>query len=115
VAKVRKMLKGDRTEQKSLRTLEMPPVDWAAIVTAIEKVWNEPWEDVRQRHGDPGCALAMLIARRFGGMSLGATGDAAGGLRYPAVSDAVRRISARLETDRALQKRFEKLRKILKL
>jgi hypothetical protein len=62
VAKVRKMLKGDRTEQKSLRTLEMPPVDWAAIVAAIEKVWNEPWEDVRQCHCDPGCALAMLIA-----------------------------------------------------
>jgi hypothetical protein len=48
-------------------------------------------------------------------MSLGATGDAAGGLRYPAVSDAVRRISARLETDRALEKRFKKLREILKL
>jgi REP-associated tyrosine transposase len=115
VAKVRKMLKGDRTEQKSLRTLEKPPVDWAAIVAAIEKVWDEPWEDIRQRHGDPGCALAMLIARRFGGMSLRATGHAAGGLQYPAVSDAVRRISSRLETDGALEKRFKKLRKILKL
>src|ERR1700688_2522082 len=37
VAKVRKLLKGDRTEQKSIRTLENPPVDWATIVAAIEK------------------------------------------------------------------------------
>jgi putative transposase len=115
VAKVRKLLKGDRTEQKSLRTLEKPPVDWAAIVAAIEKIWEEPWEDISQRHGDPGCGLAMLMARRYGGMSLRATGDAAGGLRYPAVSDAVRRISTRLETDQTLGKRFKKLCKILKL
>jgi putative transposase len=115
VTKVRKMLKGDRTEQKSLRTLERPPVDWASIVAAIEKVWDEPWEDISQRHGDSACALAMLLARRYGGMSLRETGDAAGGLRYPAVSDAVRRISVRLETDRALGKAFKKLGKILKL
>jgi putative transposase len=115
LAKVRKLLKGDRTEQKSLRTLERPPVDWATIVAAIEKLWNEPWEDVSQRHGDPGRGLAMLIARRYGGMSLRATGDAVGGLQYPAVSDAVRRISARLEIDRGLEKRFKKLCRILKL
>jgi hypothetical protein len=48
-------------------------------------------------------------------MSLRLTGDAAGGLRYPAVSDAVRRISARLETDRALGKTFKKVGKVLKL
>jgi putative transposase len=115
VAKVRKMLKGDRAEQKSLRTLEKPPVDWATIVEAIEKIWDEPWGDIKQRHGDPGCALAMLIARRYAGMSLRETGDAVDGLRYPAVSDAVRRISARLETDRGLGTRFKKLCKILKL
>jgi putative transposase len=115
VTKVRKMLKGERSEQKSLRTLEMPPVDWAKIVAAIEKLWNEPWKNISQRHGDPGRGFAMLIARRYGGMSLRETGQAMGGLRYPAVSDAVRRISARLATDRALEKKFKKVLKILKL
>jgi putative transposase len=115
VAKVRKMLKGDRTEQKSLRTLEALPVDWARIVAAIEKLWNAPWDNIRQRHGDPGRGLAMLIARRYGGMSLRETGEAMGGLRYAAVSDAVRRISARLETDGALEKRYKKVCKILKI
>jgi len=31
VAKVRGMLKGDRTEQKSLRALEKPPLDWETM------------------------------------------------------------------------------------
>jgi hypothetical protein len=35
-------------------------------------------------------------------------GEAVGGLQYPAVSDAVRRTSARLETDRALEKKVQK-------
>jgi hypothetical protein len=36
-------------------------------------------------------------------MNLGEIGKEVGGLQYPAVSDVVRRISARLKTDRALQ------------
>jgi hypothetical protein len=115
VAKVRKLLKGDRTEQKSIRTLENPPVDWATIVAAIEKLWSESWEDIRERRGDPGRGLAMVIAWRYGGMRLRASGDAVGGLRYPAVSDAVRRFSAQSEADRGLEKRFKKLCRILKL
>ena len=115
VEKVRKMLKGNRIEQKPLRALEKAPVDWVRIIAAIERVWDEPWEEVSQRHGDPGRELAMLIARRYGGMSLGEIGKAVGGLQYPAVSDAVRRTSARLKTDRALEKRYKHLCKILKL
>jgi REP element-mobilizing transposase RayT len=115
VAKVRKMLKGDHPDQASFRALERPPVDWERIVAAIEKLWGESWEEVSQRHGDPGRELAMLVARRYGGMSLREIGEAVGGLQYPAVSDAVRRTSARLEMDRALGKRFKRLRTILNL
>jgi putative transposase len=115
VGKVRKMLKGNRTEQKQLRALEKPPVDWAMIVSAIEKLWSEPWADVSQRHGDPGRELAMLIARRYAGMSLREIGEAVRGLQYPAVSDAIRRTSARLENDRGLGKKFNRLLKFLKL
>jgi hypothetical protein len=114
-AKIRELAKGDRLEQKSLRALEKPPVNWESIIAAIEKLWGEPWDKIRQRHGDPGRELAMLIAQRYAGMRLREIGDAVGGLRYPAVSDAVRRTSARLETDRALQKRLKRLCKILKL
>jgi hypothetical protein len=109
------MLKGDRTEQKSFRALERPPVDWERIIAVIEELWGEPWDEISQRHGDPGRELAMLIARRYGGMSLREIGQPVGGLKYPAVSDAVRRTSARFETDRTLEKRFRRLCNILKL
>jgi REP-associated tyrosine transposase len=115
VEKVRKMLKGNRTEQKPLRALEKPPVDWPGITAAIEKLWDKPWEEVSQRHGDSGRELAMLIAQRYGGMSLREIGEAVGGLQYPAVSDAVRRTSAHLGGDPELAKRFKRLCKILKL
>jgi putative transposase len=115
VAKVRKLLKGNRTEQKELRALEKPPVDWPMIVSAIERLWSEPWDNISQRHGDPGRELAMLIARRYAGMSLRGIGEAVGGLQYPAVSDAICRTSARLEKDHALEKKFNGLLKFLKL
>ena len=115
VEKVRTMLKGNRSEQKPLRALEKPPAHWDQITAAVEKLWEEPWEAVSQRHGDPGRELAMLIARRYGGMSLSEIGEAVGGLAYPAVSDAVRRISARMKVDRALERRYKGLCKVLKL
>ncbi len=115
VMKVRRAMQGDRIEQKSLRALETPPVDWERVVAAIEQLWSEPWEQLSQRHGDPGRELAMLIARRYGGMSLREIGDAVGGLQYPAVSDAVRRTSAQLEIDQELKKRFKRICKILRL
>jgi putative transposase len=115
VERVRKILGGNRNEQKALREMEKPPVDWERITSAIEQLWRRPWKEVSGRHGDPGRELAMLIARRYGGMSLRDIGEAVGGLQYPAVSDAVRRTSARLETDRTLEKMFKRLCKILKL
>src|SRR6516225_3011794 len=115
VEKVRKLLKGNRNEQKALREMEKPPVDWERITSAIEKLWRKPWKEVSERHGDPGRELAMLIGRRYGGMTLRDIGEAVGGLRYPAVSDAVRRTSVRLERDQALHKMFKRLCKILNL
>jgi hypothetical protein len=67
--------KSDRLEQKPLRALEDPPVDWGKIAAAIEKLWGEPWKKISQHHGDPGRELAMLIARRFAGMSLREIGE----------------------------------------
>jgi len=90
---------------------EKPPVDWERNTVAIQKLWRKPWKEVSRLHGDPGRELAMLIAQSYGGMSLREIGEAVGGLQYPAVSDAVRRTSARLETDGALQRKFKRLRK----
>jgi chromosomal replication initiation ATPase DnaA len=51
----------------------------------------------------------MLIGRRYTEMSLRQIGEGIGDLSYPAVSDAVRRTTARLEKDRSLQKRLKQV------
>jgi putative transposase len=108
VKRVRQLIKGDRNEQKPVRQLESVPVSWQSIVQAVAKVWREPWETASQRHGDPAREIAMLIGRRYAGMSLRQIGDAIGGLSYPAVSDAVRRIIERAQKDPSLQKRLKR-------
>ncbi len=113
--KVRQITKGNRNEQKPVRRLERMPMSWATITGAVAKVWREPWEVASQRHGDPARELAMLIGRRHVGMSLRQIGEAIGGLSYPAVSDAVRRTTKRLEKDRSLQKDLKRILRYLNL
>jgi hypothetical protein len=115
VNKVRQLMKGDRNEQTALRQLQKPALDWEKVIGAIVRVWQEPWETVSERHGDPARDLAMWIARRYGGMSLRHIGDAAGGLAYPAVSDAIRRLDKRLKEDRSLKKKYSQVTKLLNL
>jgi hypothetical protein len=42
VEKVRKKPEGNRNEQKPLREMEKPPVDWERTISVIEKLWKEP-------------------------------------------------------------------------
>ncbi len=115
VKKIRQLIKGDRNEQRPVRQLESPPVSWQNIIAAVGKVWGEPWEMASRRHGDPAREIAMLIGRHYGGMSLRQIGEAIGNLSYPAVSDGVRRTSARLRKDHSLQKRLKRVLHYLNL
>ena len=87
----------------------------ARITQAVAKVWREPWETASRRQGDPAREVAVLIGRRYVGMSLRQIGEAIRDLSYPAVSDAVRRITMRLEMDRSLQKRLKQVLRYLNL
>jgi REP element-mobilizing transposase RayT len=109
VKRVRQLIKGDRNEQKPVRQLESVSISWQSITEATAKVWREPWETASRRHGDPAREIAMLIGRRYAGMSLRQIGEAIGELSYPAVSDAIRRTIGRLEKDRSLQQRLKRV------
>jgi chromosomal replication initiation ATPase DnaA len=115
VKRVRQLIRGDRNEQKPVRQLESVPVSWQSITEAVAKVWREPWETASQRHGNPAREVAMLIGRRYAGMSLRQIGDAIGDLSYPAVSDALRRTTKSLQKDRSLQKRRKRVLDYLNL
>jgi putative transposase len=115
VNRVRRLIKGDRNEQKPVRQLERVLVNWQAITEGVTKVWREPWESASRRHGDPAREVAMVIGRRYAGMSLRQIGEAIGELSYPAVSDAVRRTIRRLDKDRSLQKKLKRVLHYLNL
>ena len=115
VKSVRRLIRGDRNEQKPVRQLERVPISWQRITEAVAKVWREPWESASRRHGDPAREVAMLIGRRYAGMSLRQIGEAVGELSYPAVSDAVRRTTGRLAKDQSLQKRLKRVLHYLNL
>jgi len=82
---------------------------WVEVVRAVKRARGEPWAQFAGRHGDPGLAMALYVARRRTGLTLGALGEAAGGMSYAAVAMAIKRLEQRLATDKALRRTIDRL------
>ncbi len=63
--------------------------------------------------GDWGRAGVYYLARKYGGLTLAEIGDAAGGVKYPAVSKMVTRFEYRLQSDKAVRKKVEQAENLL--
>ena len=74
------------------------------VFRAVAKVKGEEWSEVLGKRGDWGRPLALWLGRRYCGLTLREIGEAAGGMDYAAVSIALKRFEAKLETDRELKK-----------
>jgi REP element-mobilizing transposase RayT len=82
---------------------------WSEVVRALEQARGERWAEFAGRHGDPGLAMALYVARRRTGLTLRALGEAAGGMDYTAVSMAIKRFEQRLTKEKALRRMTERL------
>ena len=71
-----------------------------------EKVRGESWEAFGDRHGDPGAALVMWLARRCTGLTLQQIGDGVGGRDYAAVGMAIRRFEQRAQKSTSLRRQW---------
>ena len=106
--RLRGMVHGNRNEQKALRAWKrLLPFD--RIIAAVAQEKGEPWEQFRDRYGDWGRDVALWLGRRHCGLTLQELGHAAGGVSYPAVGQAVRKIERRRKTDGAMARLTEKL------
>ena len=114
VGAMRRRLQGEATEQGALRHLAARP-GWAQIRQAVEQVKGEPWEQFAQRHGDVGRDLALYVLRQEGGMSLRMAADCVGLRQYHTAAQALRRLRARLPTDKLLQRRIAEVVKCIKV
>lgn len=74
-----------KREWKKMHTFE-------EVVGAVEAVKGEKWEAFSQKHGDRGRDMVLLLARECTGMTLREIGEAAGGMDYAAVGEAIKRI-----------------------
>jgi REP element-mobilizing transposase RayT len=111
---LKKKLKGNRREQKGLRQLE-GMVAWEDIVEAVEKDEGRKWQELCGLYGNSGRDLALLLGRRHSGLSLKELGEKVGGVEYPAISEAVRRLVKRLNKDRMMREQYERIVKILNI
>ena len=73
------------------------------MVKAVEEEKGEAWAAFPTRRGDRGRDMVLYIAREKTGMTLRELGQAAGGMDYAALSEAVLRLNRRLKKDAALR------------
>ena len=112
VDRLRRSVRGDAHEQPLVRAWRRRlPFEMVIKVVATEK--GEPWERFRDRHGDWGRDVALWLGRRHCGLTQAELGAAAGGVAYPAVGQAVRRMDALCRTDRRLHRLRARLEKQL--
>ena len=114
VDEMRRVVKGDEKEQRELRKLKLRP-DWKQVVEAVEAVKGERWESFRDRIGDWGRDVALLLGRREGGLKLGELGELCGGLDYRSVGGAIKKAMLRLGNDQMFQNAHESARKRLNI
>jgi putative transposase len=112
VEQMRREVKGNEKEQREVRALKVRP-NWKQVVKALEAVKGEKWDCFRDRHGDWGRDLALLLGRRECGLKLGELGELCGGLDYRTVGSAVTKAIARVGKHREFQKAYASAQKQL--
>jgi REP element-mobilizing transposase RayT len=110
--RLRQQVRGNRREQTQLRGLERP-VDWSQVISALEQVKGEDWEEFCSRYGDWGRDAALWLGRKHGRLTLAQLGRLAGGMDYAAVGQAVSRFGKRLKADATLRGQLAKVKTTL--
>ena len=106
--RLRGLAQGDCNEQKALRAWKRL-VPFARMIAVVAQEKGEPWERFRDRYGDWGRDVALWLGRRHCGLTLQELGCAAGGMSYPAVGQAVRKMEQRRNADGKIMRLVEKL------
>ena len=84
-----------------------------AISATIGEVWGQDWETLHTGHGNGALGAALYLARKHSDKTLRQLGGLAGGMQYPAVTMAIRRLAKGWETDKALARKLKRAEKML--
>jgi REP element-mobilizing transposase RayT len=113
VEQMRGRLDGDKQEQRAARRLKAEKVEWPKLVSVVEKVRGEAWDQFRDRHGDTGRDMLLYLGRRQGGMKLKELAVASGLESYGAVAMAIKRYQNILKVNSTEAARINKVNKML--
>jgi REP element-mobilizing transposase RayT len=96
---VRDRLTGDRQEQRAADRLKQERLDWRGLIATVEKVNGEPWERLRERHGDSARDMVLYLGQCRCGMKLKELAAESGLESYGAVAMAIKRYGNKLARD----------------
>ncbi len=106
--RVREKTQGNIAEQPDVRAIRRK-MDLQEIVAIVSKVKGEPWEVFRDRRGNWGEAMVMMMARRHAGVPNRTLAEWMGATADSAVTDAVKRLEERMTKDRALARVYKQI------
>lgn len=112
VDRLRRGIRGNRREQPGIRGWQRL-LPFERVIERVAKEKGESWESFRDRHGDWGRDVALWLGRRHCGLTQTELGRAAGGMAYPAVGHAVRRVERRRHSDPKLARLLVRLEREL--
>jgi REP element-mobilizing transposase RayT len=112
VEEVRTQIKEGRREIVGKRSLSRRRT-FEDAVAIVERHRRRPWEEFRERRGDPGREMVFWLARRHTGLTLGQLGERSGAADYAAVAMALRRFELKMENDAKLRTEMQELEGIL--
>ena len=113
VERMSQLLKGDRREQTSLRTIRSGRLSWKQITEAVSSVWDQKWQTLSTAHGNAARSVALYVARRYSDRTLRELAQLAGDMEYPAATMAIRRLERRLKLDKHLAKKVQRVLRLL--
>ncbi len=93
--KVRQVTKANPGEQPGWKEIERRP-GLPEIVAAVSRLRGEAWEDFGNRRGDWGRPMVLMAARRWAGIDNRTLADWMGGKDDSAVTQAVKRLEAKM-------------------
>lgn len=112
VIQMQKMVQVNERAQFRSRELYAAP-SWEVIAGAVEQLKGMAWKDFVDQHGDWGRDIALLIARRRGGLTLRELGDRVGVASEPAIFYTIKRMEEKIQTVKELKQAYDKICQII--
>jgi len=106
---LREFAKGDPREQHGVRQFAVKRPKLQEIIANAERLQGRSWNEIRDRHGDPGRDLVLFAGRHFCGLTLRELAEAAGMKEYGAASTAIRRFERELGQSKEIQGQLQRL------